>query len=1076
MATSSRRDVKLVVATETTGDENLSRLAAELRDIGKAGGESAPRLEALAAELERSAVATKTARDAERSATADRTAARAALDLQRDALARMQVESTTATRATVEFQAAERAAKLALIEARAAVRDKAAALATATAESRAAVAAEKALADQARATAAAFRTSSSETVAGTAAVSRGFETLQAQLAAVRNIAAVALGGSLTGSLLKSVSETADAVTNLQARIKLVTGEGEAFATAWAGVQQVAQNTNATLESTGTLFARIAQAGKDIGVSQREALALTETINSAIQLSGASATASDAAITQLIQGLQSGVLRGEEFNSVMEQAPRLAQALAVGLGVTTGELRAMAQAGALTSQTVIGALRGQAEAVRAEYATLPPTVGRAITQLSTAWSLYVAEASRASGASTTAAGAISALARNLDSVGTVLVSVGKAAAGYAALNLAKSFLDTAAAARVSTAAKVADTAATVASTTATAANTAARVANSAATVAAGEAAAASAGRFAALLSTLKTFSLIGVITNFREIGTAIGEGAAKLLGYGKASEELEQRLKAEEDATRRNADAKSALAQQTALATDRALGLSVEARKLVGEFDQVVTKGDGATAALEKLTKALQLGDARGIRDAGAALDALAVRGKLAGDQVAAALAAALKTEDLGRFEAVARATFDSSEQGARRLKAALDAVALESLRRAGTSVDELRTGFNATATSALNDLDALKRSLDQLGERGEVAGRALSVSIGKALDAATTTQSVQEVISRIEDLGRAGTLTGDRLTAALEKARAKLDDLRPGVDSVAEAFRVLGLKAPEELARVAAASKEAFDRIRNDGTTTLADKQRAFEAYAKTVTAQADSETAALIRIQGEALGLAVTFDSSGKAVVKALGEAGEAVDGLRGRMRKLREDADGAAGSLSSVFEAETRARSERVSASASRSTYDAQGFATDANGQRTTSGTYLPAPDRDGPWTWVPALNQGYTFGGYWRNAQGATYSGMASGPFGQSRSNFLGEPAANLGESLREPRSGIEPYRPGSLASGTAGAAAAAPTAVPSSYVTNITLGGKRTTITTASAADQSALSNLLRELEAAAERGG
>jgi hypothetical protein len=245
-------------------------------------------------------------------------------------------------------------------------------------------------------------------------------------------------------------------------------------------------------------------------------------------------------------------------------------------------------------------------------------------------------------------------------------------------------------------------------------------------------------------------------------------------------------------------------------------LSVEARKIVGDFDQVVTKGDGAAQALEKVTKALQLGDAKGIRDAGAALDALAVRGKLAGDQIASTLAAALKTEDLARFEVTARAAFDTSEQGARRLKAALDAVALESLRRAGTSVDELRTGFNATATSALNDLDLLKRSLDDLGARGEVAGRALSAAITKALDAATTTRSVQEVISRIEELGRTGRLTGDALAAALDKARSKADSLRDGVNSVDEAFRVLGLRAPAELARVAKASKEAFDRIRAD--------------------------------------------------------------------------------------------------------------------------------------------------------------------------------------------------------------------------------------------------------------------
>jgi hypothetical protein len=93
------------------------------------------------------------------------------------------------------------------------------------------------------------------------------------------------------------------------------------------VTEVALRTHSALEDTGVLFSRIAQAGRDAGLSAEKAslqsLGLTETINQAVQIGGSSAEASSAAITQLIQGLQSGVLRGEEFNSVMEQAPRLA---------------------------------------------------------------------------------------------------------------------------------------------------------------------------------------------------------------------------------------------------------------------------------------------------------------------------------------------------------------------------------------------------------------------------------------------------------------------------------------------------------------------------------------------------------------------------------------------------------------------------------------------------------------------------------------------------------------------------------------------------------------------------------
>lgn len=174
-----------------------------------------------------------------------------------------------------------------------------------------------------------------------------------------------------------IIETADAFKSLEARIKLATGEGAAFVTGFEGVKQIANETFSSIESTGELFARISQAGEELGLAQSQVLEITRTINEAIQLSGGSAASADAAITQLIQGLQSGVVRGEEFNSIMEQAPRLAKAMADGLGVTRGELRALAQDGKLTSEVVINAVQSQGEAIAGEFATLPNTVANSL---------------------------------------------------------------------------------------------------------------------------------------------------------------------------------------------------------------------------------------------------------------------------------------------------------------------------------------------------------------------------------------------------------------------------------------------------------------------------------------------------------------------------------------------------------------------------------------------------------------------------------------------------------------------------------------------------------------------------
>lgn len=190
--------------------------------------------------------------------------------------------------------------------------------------------------------------------------------------------------------ISEIIQTADAFILLEAKIKLATGEGANFITGFNGVKQIANETFSSVENTGELFARITQASEALGLAQKDVLGITKTINQAIQLSGGSAASADAAITQLIQGLQSGVVRGDEFNSIMEQSPRLAQAMADGLGVTRGELREMAADGKLTSETVINAVRSQGEAIGKEFETLPATVGSAVQTMKNTLFLFIGD--------------------------------------------------------------------------------------------------------------------------------------------------------------------------------------------------------------------------------------------------------------------------------------------------------------------------------------------------------------------------------------------------------------------------------------------------------------------------------------------------------------------------------------------------------------------------------------------------------------------------------------------------------------------------------------------------------------
>lgn len=189
--------------------------------------------------------------------------------------------------------------------------------------------------------------------------------------------------AFTGATVIQIARIADMTAGLDARLKIVSRSTEEYAAANGLVLQISQETRQSLQSTGALFVKLTNALKDTGASQLEVANLTRTINQAFAVSGSSAGEAAAAITQLAQGLAAGALRGDEFNSVAEQAPRIMDALAKSLGVTRGELRAMAEDGKLTGDFVRTALREAASDIGAEFAQLPVTIGGGLTQIQNA---------------------------------------------------------------------------------------------------------------------------------------------------------------------------------------------------------------------------------------------------------------------------------------------------------------------------------------------------------------------------------------------------------------------------------------------------------------------------------------------------------------------------------------------------------------------------------------------------------------------------------------------------------------------------------------------------------------------
>lgn len=177
--------------------------------------------------------------------------------------------------------------------------------------------------------------------------------------------------------ISDVMNKADERTSADARLSLINDGLRTQEQLEAQVLKVANDTRSSYASTANL---VAQMGRQDFFKGKNDLALksAETLNKGFVVSGASAAAAEGAITQLTQGIASGVLRGDEFNSVMEQAPVLAEMMAKEFGVTKGQLRAMAEEGMLSSEAVITAIMNQSKAIDEQFGKMPMTFGQGMT--------------------------------------------------------------------------------------------------------------------------------------------------------------------------------------------------------------------------------------------------------------------------------------------------------------------------------------------------------------------------------------------------------------------------------------------------------------------------------------------------------------------------------------------------------------------------------------------------------------------------------------------------------------------------------------------------------------------------
>lgn len=239
--------------------------------------------------------------------------------------------------------------------------------------------------------------------------------------AIRQLAGYAAGLATVSAAINKV----DAYTGMQNRLKLVTESQEQLNQAMGDTFAIAQKTASSWDSTAMVYQRFADNADRLGISMKQTAALTETVSKAISISGGSAASAEAALMQFGQALASGVLRGEEFNSIAEQAPGLLKAIAMGMDTNVGSLRAMAAEGKITGDELVKALSKAKPYIDDLFNKTDFTIAQSLTQLSNEVTKFVGAAGAGSGAAAGLSAAISGLADNLGTIANIAVVGGVA---------------------------------------------------------------------------------------------------------------------------------------------------------------------------------------------------------------------------------------------------------------------------------------------------------------------------------------------------------------------------------------------------------------------------------------------------------------------------------------------------------------------------------------------------------------------------------------------------------------------------------------------------------------------------
>ena len=228
-----------------------------------------------------------------------------------------------------------------------------------------------------------------------------------------NKVGVAIAAAFTIDAAKKLIAIGDEMVTLQARIARLSPSIDVAKETLASLSAIAAQTGNSLSETERLWESLTTALKETGATNSQILVLTSTLQKIGTIGGSSTEEMANALRQFGQSISGGIVRAEEFNSILEQMPELARQIAAGLGISIGDLRKRMLEGKLTAQDALNAIQRQSQSVNEEFDKMPVSIDRAKNSLDVAFKNAINDLNQAIGLTTTLAGLMQSVADNLN---------------------------------------------------------------------------------------------------------------------------------------------------------------------------------------------------------------------------------------------------------------------------------------------------------------------------------------------------------------------------------------------------------------------------------------------------------------------------------------------------------------------------------------------------------------------------------------------------------------------------------------------------------------------------------------